>query len=116
MIELKKSELENVLIIISVYNKENGLLIGGLLSEDITLGTKRALQKIHKKVHVLYQELLEDYKELKEKVSEEELQKETEELLNEIVKIDIEKIKFSFLENVSTKSNYNFEIIDKFSE
>jgi len=131
MLELKKSELEQSLLTISVYSSvkqgEVQKLIGGLLSEDLSLGTKRKLQKIHKKVYEVYQEFLEDYKKLQEACKtgendkkeaiydEEKFKKEIKELLDETVKIDIEPIQLSFLENVSTKNNYNFEIIEKFA-
>ena len=49
MLEFKKLELEPVLLTIIQYSvpKEGEVqkMVGGLLSEQITLGTKRALQK-----------------------------------------------------------------------
>lgn len=117
MIILNKSDIEPVLITISVYNKETNELIGGLLKEDLTLGSKRKLQKIHKEVYKLYLELIKDVKQIKEvcKDDEEKVKKELEELLKEQVKVDVEPLQFSFLENVSTKANYNFDIIEKFT-
>lgn len=129
MIILKNSELELTLFTISIYSspKEGELqkLTGGLLSENLSLGTKRRLQKIHKKILEAYNELVEEIKKIREacKIGEndknepifdqEKLNKEIQELLNEDVKLDIEPAQLSQIENISTSSNYNFEIIEK---
>jgi len=131
MIELKKSELELILLSISSYSLpkqgEVQTMVGGLLTENITLGTKRKLQKIHKKVEEFYKELIEDVKKIKEACKigendkkepvfdEEKLKKEIEEILEEKVKLDIEPIQISFIEAISTSNNYNFDIIEKFA-
>jgi hypothetical protein len=114
MINLQKFELEQALLTISTFN-DKGELIAGLLKENISLGTKRKLQKIHKKIYTVYLELLEDYKETKEKLEDkpEELEKELKELLNESVKIDAEMASLASIESISTASNYNFDIIEK---
>lgn len=114
-IELEKSKLEPVLLTISTFDANSGILVGGLLKENLTLGTKRKLQKIHKGVYKAYQEFVEDVNSLKKECGEdkEKLEKELKELLEEVVKIDVEKIQFSLLENVPTTENYNFDIIDK---
>lgn len=131
MLEFKKSELEQVLLSIASYSipKEGEVqrMISGLLLEDLTLGTKRKLQKIHKLTQILYKEFIEDFKELQKSCKtgddekgqpiydKEKLEKEVQELLNEVVKIDAEPIQLSFIETVSTTNNYNFEIIEKFA-
>lgn len=66
-IVLKKSELLPTLLQIAAYSnkKENaGMLVGGLLSENITLGTKRVLQKIHKGIHKEYEQFIKDREEI----------------------------------------------------
>lgn len=131
MLEFKKSELEQVLLSICAYSPpkigEVQKMINGLLIEDLTLGTKRKLQKIHKLTQELYKEFIEDFKKLQEVCktgetenkepiyNEEKLKKELQELLDEVVKVDAEPIQLSFIENVSTTNNYNFEIIEKFA-
>jgi hypothetical protein len=119
MIELKKSEIEATLLTICVYSlpKENETqrMIGGLLSENLSLGTKRRLQKIHKLIVQEYKDFIEDFKKLNEecKDNKEKLEKEKKILLDEIVKLDIEPAQLSQIEAISTSNNYNFEIIEK---
>lgn len=115
MIELKKSDLFPVLLTIMAVNSETGVAVSGLLTENITLGTRRKLQKIHKKALAAYQELQTDEAAIEKECGEdkEKMEKELKELHNEVVKIDVEHIFMSSLENVSTKNNYNFDIIEK---
>lgn len=116
-LRLENSELESCLIQISLYDKDSGKLIGGLLGENLTMGTKRRLQKIHKVILGEFNEFLEDFKKLDEfKKDSEKYKKEVEELLKESVEITFEPINFSSLENISTTANYNFDIVDKFCE
>lgn len=115
MIQLTKSDLQPVLLTIVAIDPETGKMVAGLLTENITLGTRRNLQKIHKKALEVYKELIEDDKAIRKECGEdkEKLDKELKELLSEIVKLDVEPIKLSSLDNVSTSVNYNFEIIEK---
>lgn len=131
MLMFKNSELEAILINISLYSsyKEGEIqkMISGLLMEDLSLGVKRRLQKIHKKVYESYKEFLEDFKRIQENCkigedekkepvyNEEKLKKEVQELLDEVVKIDVEPVQLSLIENISTVHNYNFDIIEKFA-
>lgn len=114
MINLENSDLEKVLLTISTYNKDSKL-VGGLLSEELTFGTKRKLQKIHKATYEKYTEFVADKEKLAKEFKDkpEELEKEFQELLKEKVKLDVEPILLSALENVSTKNMYDFEIIEK---
>lgn len=115
MIELSKSNLEPLLLNISAVNSETGQLVSGLLTENIPLGTKRRLQKIHKAALVFYKELIEDDKEVRVNAGEdtEKLEKELKELYSETVKVDAEKVSMSIIESISSKINYNFEVIEK---
>ncbi|OPZ92353.1 MAG: hypothetical protein BWY74_01626 [Firmicutes bacterium ADurb.Bin419] len=116
-IELLKSELEITLLTLATYNKE-GQIISGLLSENLTLGTKRAIQKIHKKVYEAYKEFLEDAGEIKKlaETDKEAAASELQELLKEKVKIDAQPFLISKIEDISTTANYNFEIIEKIAQ
>ena len=46
----------------------------------------------------------------------EKLNKELALLLKEEVEIDADKVSLSMIEAISTKHNYNFDIIEKFAE
>lgn len=115
MIQLKNSDLFPVLITILAVNSETGVAVSGLLTENITLGTRRKLQKIHKKALTAYQEFQTDEAAIIKEFGEdkEKMEKELKELYDESVKIDVEPIFLSSLENVSTKNNYSFDIIEK---
>lgn len=119
MIKLEKSKLEPTLLTISSYSapKEGEVqkMVSGLLMETLTLGTKRRLQKIHKEAQKAYSQLIEDAKEVNKECGEdkERLKNELEELLKETVEIDAEPILMSFIENISTTNNYDFDIIEK---
>lgn len=115
MIELKNSELEQALYIIATYDSKTFQLVSGLLKEPLTLGTKRKIQKIHKKLQKAYEQLISDIKEIQTEAGEDK-QKADEEfkiLMEEKVKIDEEPFQLSQIENISTSANYNFEIIEK---
>lgn len=119
MIEIKKSELEPLLLTISTYSApkegEKQELVSGLLKENITFRTRRELRNIHKAALAEYQQLPKDIEELKKECGEdvEKLQKELTELFNETVKLNVDRISFSSIENITTSNNYNFDIIDK---
>ncbi len=119
MLEFKKSELEAVLLTICAYStpKEGEVqkMVSGLLIEDLTLGSKRRLQKIHKLTQEHYKELIDDLKKVQEEFKDDQalLEKEALELFNETVKIDAEPILLAHIENVSTSNNYSFDIIEK---
>lgn len=115
MIKLEKHELEPTLLLISTYDKEGKKLESGLLSEAISLGTKRRLQKIHKELYKNYLELIEDVKQNQKECGEdqEKLKKENEELLKEVVEINAEPVSLALIENITTNTNYNFTLIEK---
>lgn len=131
MLEFKKSELETALLTICAYSSpkegETQKIVSGLLIEELSLGNKRRLQKIHKLLQELYKEFIEDFKKLQEacKIGENDkkepiydikkLEKEVQELLDEVVKIDAEPAQLSQIENITTTKIYNFEIIEKFA-
>lgn len=115
MITLKKQELEDALLNISSIDPKTNIIKSGLLIEKITLSCKRKLQKIHKQALSYYKELIEEIKQVKEECGDdkEKLSKELIELGQETVILDVEPIKWSDIENVSSSTNYNFEILEK---
>jgi hypothetical protein len=116
MIEFKKSELTAVLGTICFFDIKDNRMLGGLLCEDISLGLKRRLQKLHKVVLNNYNEYLVQKKEVDLIKDEEKRAKELEELNNEVIKIDLEKLSLEMIESIRTKANYNFDLIEKFAE
>ena len=121
MIELKKFELNPTLLQISTYKTNDdgtSTPISGLLFENLPLREKRKLQKIHKKTYTEFQEFIKDHNELKEKLkdSPEELEKEMFILINEVVKIDLDKVSLSVIEEISSSTAYNFDLIEKIAE
>lgn len=121
MIELKKFELNPVLLQISTYKQvENGPNepVSGLMFENLPLKEKRKLQKIHKKVFESFQEFIKDLGEIEQKLkdSPEEIEKEKLILINETVKIDLDKASLSIIEEISSTIAYNFDLIEKIAE
>jgi len=121
MIELKKFELNPVLLQISTYKaNEDGTNtpLSGLLFENLSLREKRKLQKIHKEAYSSFQELTKDVSEIKDKLkdSPEELEKEILILINEVVKIDLDKASLEAIEGISSTTSYNFDLIEKIAE
>lgn len=117
MIVIKKNEIVHCLILIAGFNPE-GLMITGLLSENISLGLKRRLQKIHAELAKAKTELDEDQKKLVTECNgdEEKENKELEILLNEEVKINLDKVSLQMIEDIKTSHNYDFNLIEKIAE
>lgn len=139
MIELQNKDLEPLALQLQSFGMKNGNLVPifGLLHEDITLGMKRRLQKIRKAVVEHLKSLESDQKEIREKfpvklpakgkelskkaVSENAENKkkqdaEMEILLNEMVKIDLDKVSLEMVENIKTEVNYDFDLLEKIAE
>lgn len=107
MIEIRKDKAEAVLLTISGVIPKTGEMVG-LLAEDITLGTKRRLQKIHK---AIYPELLQ-YKQHDLPEATEKGQGEVDILNAEVIKIDVEPVSMAMIEAIKTANNYDFELIE----
>jgi hypothetical protein len=132
MIELKKSDLQGVLVTIDGRRVSDGVSVG-LLSLPLTLGTKRVLSKIVKQASVAYEEFRADVKALQDmrdgidKANEQgqalsadqkafDFSLQMAELTNETVKLSADKVNMSFLENVSTDLVFDWDLIEKFSQ
>lgn len=118
MIEIKKEQIEETLLTIAAYNKDNRQIIYGLLSEDISLGTKRKLQKIQKFLIKEYSQFIEDKQEILKEFEDqkENIEKELKELHDEKIFIPEEFVSIEAIENIKSKNNYNFEIIELFAK
>lgn len=126
MIELKKKQIESVLILIDgamtrtvkVDGKEVTETIPvGLTSQRVSLGVKRRLHKIFKAVMAEKEQYEKDKKEiLDSEISEEEKKKEMDILQNEVVKLDVEKVKMELIDSIETDINYDFSALELICE
>ena len=115
MIVIKKSEIHTLLLHISSY--VDNTLVGGLLSENITLGMKRRLQKIHKEAYPQYEEYLADRKAIEKEFEDAvALVAELKTLDEEEVKINQDKLSMTMIEQIQSKNNYDFDFLDKIAE
>lgn len=112
---IKKSQVVPLLSNIAMYSKD-GQMISGLLKEKITLGTKRRLQKIQKQLISEYEQLKKDVEQIKSECKSEDQEKEIQELMNEEINLNCEKISFSQIENLETESCYDFDLLEKICE
>lgn len=117
MIEIKKSELEPVMLTLASFDLKTGEFISGLLKEHTTLGFKRKAQDLHKKTRVFYTQFLEDITLAQKECGEdkEKLEKELRELFDETVKIDAEPLLLAYIDTLISETNYDFSIIKKIS-
>lgn len=139
MIELQNKDLEPLALQIQSFGMKDGRLtpIFGLLHEEITLGMKRRLQKIRKAIVEHLTTLQTDQTEIRDKFpvklpakgkqlstkdeqenaeNKKKQEAEMEILLNEVVKIDLEKVSLEMLENIKTEINYDFDLLEKIAE
>ena len=113
--KLKNKELEPMLLQLSAtitYADKTTEQIG-LLHESISLGTKRRLSKILKAAFPLLQQYQADRKEAEDSKDKD---KELEELDNEEVTLDVEKVSIAMIESIQTKTNYDWDLIEKIAE
>ena len=115
MIEIKKSQLEGILLQLNAVNGKGEAM--GLLTLELPLSFKRKGQKIFNKLVSEYEEYQKDRKEISEKeLTDEQKQAEFEILLAETIKVDAEKVKLSFLDEVVTSFNPDFELLELIGE
>lgn len=114
--KFKKSDLFPILITILGFDIETKQPNGGLLLEAVTLGTKRRLQKIRTDVYKHWEEFTKDEEEVKTKAKPEELEAELQVLYDEEVEINQEFINISFIDEIKSSANYDFNIIEKFAK
>ena len=116
MIKIKKRQLEALLLQLHATNGKGETL--GLLSLELPLSFKRKTQRIFNDLAKHWEELEKDRKEIIEKkdLTQEQKQAEFDILLDEEVSVDQEKVKLSFLDNVTTKVNPDFELLELIGE
>ena len=104
--------LEAIALTIQAFQikDEQAFPVSGLLHEEISLGLKRKLQKIRTEVLAKLEELEKDKKEVGENVEEMKV------LMEEEVEINQEYASLEMIENINTKFNYDFEVIEKFAK
>lgn len=108
---MRKDKIFSCLLHISSFDTKTDLPISGLLFENITLGTKRKLQKIQKELMGFYAEYQEHLKEATEKGPEEVA------ILNaEEVTLTSETVSMAMIEAIQTDKNYDFDIIELFAK
>ncbi len=115
MIEIKKSELQLLLITIAGYDKA-GVMVTGLLTEKLSLGLKRKLTKLHAEAMKAYQEFTAELKDVNAISGNAEMETELKNLLAEVVKLTSEKVSLEMIEAVVTDQLYSTVIIDKIAE
>lgn len=104
--KLKNKDIEPVLITLMVFKDEKPA--GGLLTENITLGLRRKLQKIRT-------EILKKYEEFKKDLEDAQKEGEKEELLEEEFEISCEPASMALIENIQTANNYDMDVVEKFA-
>lgn len=109
--KIKKKSIVAILTVIALFNDKNQI-IEGLLSEDISLGLKRRLQKIRNELLKHYEQLQEDLKDIDAIEDSEQKKKEMDELSAEEVEISQEPVSLAMIEAIQTKANYDWEVIE----
>jgi hypothetical protein len=110
------SDIIPILQTLLVYDIETKKEIGGLLTEKLSLSLKRRLQKIRTDTFKLYQQLVIDEKEIRDKATPETLNDELNKLFSEEVEIQQEYADIKFIEAIETTANYDFSVIEKFAK
>src|SRR6478735_1569533 len=112
MIEIKNSDLKAVLLTLAGFTKE-GKMVQGLLTEQMSLGLKRKLQKIHTAAGKAYDELSKDLKEVAALEDKEKQTSEFKTLMDEVLKLEVDKASMEMIEAIVTTHFYDTEILEK---
>lgn len=113
--KFKNSEINQILMLLAQYNAKDGTMVGGLLSEKMTLGLRRRLQKIRAAFLVKHEELVKDAEEIK-KLPEAEQEAEFKKLFDEEVEITFEPASLEMIEAIDTNANYEMTLIEKIAQ
>lgn len=105
-----------ILLEILSFDQQTGKESGGLLTEEITLGTKRRLQKIRAELLKQNEEIRKSIDEI-EKIEDSELKsKEIKDLEDETFTINAEPVSLEMIENIKSKTNYNMILLEKITK
>jgi len=105
-----------LLLEILSFNPETNKETGGLLTEELTLGTKRRLQKIRAELLKQNEEIRKAIEEI-EKIEDSELKlKEIKDLEDETFTINAEPVSLEMIENIKSKTNYNMILLEKITK
>lgn len=116
---IKKYQIELILLQLQTVDREQEKVLYGLLYEDLSLGVKRKLQKIFKELIGHHTELQKDLADIeveyKDKDTLEDRVKKSadiKELKEEEIELKAEPALLSEIEKVSSKFNYDFDLIE----
>jgi len=112
--EIKKEFINPLLLTLASYDEKTGMPVAGILFEEISLGLKRKLQKIHKELLQHSSDLENDSKEIEKRLNGNVSEKEIEFkiLIAEKVTLVSEPAMISEIEKIVTKVNYDFNLIE----
>lgn len=113
--KLKNSEITPILMMLAAYNQKDGSLVGGLLSEKMSLGLRRRLQKIRKSMLEKHEELVKDTEEIK-KLPEAEQEAEFKKLFDEEVEVSFDPASMDMIEAIDTNFNYDMTLLEKIAQ
>jgi hypothetical protein len=113
--KIKNSEITPLLVTLVTYNKETGAMVGGLLSEKMSLGLRRRLQKIREALLAKHTEFVKDMEEVNE-LPEGERSAEGQKLLDEEVEVTFEPASLAMIEAIDTAANYDMALIEKIAQ
>jgi hypothetical protein len=116
--KLKNKEVLPILLEILQFKKvdEGSNVETGLLTEELTLGTRRRLQRIREELLEKNKEIEKDALEISKLESEEERNKEFTDLADEEFTLKSEPVSLELLENVKTKENYDMILLEKITK
>lgn len=113
MAKFKNSELYSVLSQLMLVDSKTSKMVGGLLSEEMTLGLRRRLQKIQKAFLVPYEEFQKDLEPIMKMEDGEAKDAEFKKLLEEERNVDFEPASMEMIEKIDTKANYDMALLER---
>jgi len=114
--EIQKKFIVPILLMLQSFDQKTGASISGLLNEEMGLGVKRKLHKIRKELLTHQAELQEDAKEIDAIEDEEKKKEEADKLMSETVKLTAEPAMLSEIEKISSKTPYDFDLIEMIAQ
>lgn len=116
MAKFKNSDITRVLIMLAAYDPKTGAIVGGILSEKMSLGLRRRLQKIRNAFLEKHNELTEDLKPINEMPEGEERLAELKKLYDEEVEITFDPASLEMIEAIESPVNYDMDLLEKITQ